>query len=150
MRWIVAIILGLLAVGCAAGPEVAKDKSAVYGVVTARAHKELLAKWLTSSDSEYAASGDTFIAVPPGAIDYGRLSGIHVGLVDPGYAGGVAHDISFVDGGAQPASLAVAVGDVIRVRNSTTRPLTVFLAEIEGDGFQDISAIPPAPSARSE
>ncbi len=145
MRRNVAIILGFLAVGCAAGPEVAKDKSAVYGVVTARAHKDLLAKWLTSSGGEYASSGDTFVAVPAEAIDYDRLTGIYIGLVDPGYAGGAAHDITFFDtgsdGGARPASLAVAVGDVIRVRNTTAHPLTVFLAATEGEAFQDVPAI---------
>lgn len=142
MRRLVIVALGLVVVGCAAGPEVANDKSAVYGVVAARPHKDLLAKWSRPSADPYDMTSGATVEVPAAAIDYDRLTGIYVGLVDPRHAGGAVHHIAFSGSGAKPESLAVALGDVIRVRNATAHPLTIFLAATEGEAFQDIAAIP--------
>jgi hypothetical protein len=148
MRRFSALVFALLAAGCAAGPEVSRDESAVYGTVTARAHKALLAKWERTEEGPYGAAQGMVVDLPDGAIDYGRLSGIHVGLIDAGYAGGTTHDVSISDVGARPDSLAVAVGDVIRVRNATAGSLTAFLAATEGEGFQELSTIAPGAAAQ--
>ncbi len=139
---IVAASLGCLLAGCAGVPEVAGNKSAVYGNVLARAHSQVLSKWASAApDDPYAASGQN-ASRPAEAIDYGGLTGMYVGLVDPAYSGGATHDIAFSKAGAKPESLAVAVGDVIRVRNDTAGPVTFFLAATEGDAIQDIPVLP--------
>jgi hypothetical protein len=143
----VAAILGCLVVGCAAGPEVAGDRSAVYGVVVARAHSEVLEKWAQASNNPYESTPGGAVRGPAEAIDYGSLTGIYVGLVDPAFSGGAIHDIAFSKAGAKPESLAVAVGDVIRVRNDTAGPVTFFLAATEGEAIQDIPVLPAGRAA---
>ena len=146
MRSWFAVVLGLLAVGCGAVPEVAKDRSAVYGTVTARPHKEVLAKWTSQSGGGgYGDAGR--VRYPAEAINYDRLAGIHVGLIDPAHEGGAIHDIVFSAAAIVPETLAVALGDIIRIRNRTARPLTFFLAAAEGEGFQDIGRIPAGGSS---
>lgn len=135
------LMAGLMA-GCAAGPEVASDRSAVYGVVTARPHSQVLAKWTQASPGGYGSPSGTVVNVPSEAIDYASLTGMYVGLVDPGYGGGADHAITFSKTAARPESLAVAVGDVIRVRNATGGPLTIFLAAIDSEAIQDAPTIP--------
>ncbi len=139
---IVAASLGFLVVGCAGAPEVASNKSAVHGVVVARAHSQILTKWASGPEDPYAPTFGTDANRPAEAIDYGGLTGIYVGLVDPAYPGGATHDIAFSKAGAKPESLAVAVGDVIRVRNDTAGPVTFFLAATQGDAIQDIPVLP--------
>tara|TARA_B100000315_G_scaffold246224_1_gene273275 strand:+ start:484 stop:873 length:390 start_codon:yes stop_codon:yes gene_type:complete len=41
----------------------------------------------------------------------------------------------------------VAKGDTIRITNGTSKPLTFFLADINGDGIQEILLLPPGNSA---
>lgn len=142
MRFTLALISCFLVGGCVATPEVAPGESAIVGVVTARAHSEVLAK--RARDEQFIPQYDrSGIVADSRAIDYGSLRDIHVGLVDPARKAGTAHDITFLSDGPKQESLAIALGDTLRIRNGTDRPLTFFLAATDSDAFQDIARIGP-------
>ena len=82
MKSYLAAILGLLAAGCVTTPDVADDKSAIVGVVMARAHSAVLAK--RALDEQFIPAYDRVNLLADGLIDYDNLKEIYVGLVAPG------------------------------------------------------------------
>jgi len=144
--------LGLLVLTSLTAPAAFADSDtgAIYGLVTTKGHKEVLAKWQSQSteksdDDRYGYGNDG--GLPPGAINYSNLTGIYVILTDPAYKGGRFHEARIDGDGFWPAALAVAVGDKIRVNNETDQDLTVYLA---GDGEDDIQEFPLIEAGRSE
>jgi len=150
MRFVIAILAFVMLNGSFAVPVVAQDTGTIYGRVSTKGHKEVLAKWLSQSienDEPAAESYGSKNGLPDGAIDYSNLSGIFVILTDTGYKGGRFHEARVDSDGFWPAALAVSVGDKIRVENKTSNDITVYLA---GDGDDDIQEFPVIEEGRSE
>ena len=111
----------------------------IHGKIKAKGHKEVLAKWARerdrfqdddAPDSKYDSppKGST---LPPGVINYANISSMYVIIEDATYKGGKFHNLVITRNGIVPKALAVAVNDVIRVRNELPEYLNVYIA---GDG----------------
>lgn len=150
MRSFLAILSLLVAIGLTLSGALADgDDGAIYGLVKAKGHKDVLAKWQAhateKSDDRFGYGNDG--ELPAGAINYSNLSSIYVILEDPAYKGGRYHNVRLDSGGFWPGALALALGDKIRVENETDDDLTVYLA---GDGDDDIQEFPVIEAGRSE
>jgi len=144
---IAAAMLG----GCVTGPDIIKGKGNVFGVVTARPHKQFVEKFEKPDVNALADYGmETFggdgIAYAPTMINYGTLDEIYVGLLDPKGKPQAAHDVSATDDGIRPRALAVAPGDTLRIRNDSSGPKTFFIADTNSDAIVETGAISPGSS----
>ncbi len=127
----------------------------IHGKIKAKGHKEVLAKWARerdrfqdddAPDSKYDSppKGST---LPPGVINYANISSMYVIIEDATYKGGKFHNLVITRNGIVPKALAVAVNDVIRVRNELPEYLNVYIA---GDGDDDIIEFPELSEDASE
>ena len=137
-------------------PRLAEGMGSVYGDVTARPHKDYLKKAKeqardttpsSSDDGKYATSADGSIVYNDTMVNYERID-IYAILLNPAAKPGRVHEVEAEnDGGLAPPALAVAKGDVIRIENGTSKPLTFFLADINGDAIQDLPELAPGATA---
>ena len=126
--------------GCAGGPQVVPGKSAVYGVVKTESHKDLIAKAAKNIDVEYSIGGK--IVYNKDMVNYNNIGEIYVCLIDPNFTGGKEHSLVVRDSGFSLRSLALALGDKLRIKNETSRTQNFFMADL-GDGFQMFPPIGP-------
>ena len=129
-------ILFILMVSCVSGPEIVPGKGAVYGVVTAKSHRDLVAKALKEKDTEYAENGR--IRYTKHMVDYRNLDEIYVGLIDPDHRGGQSHAVTARNEGFSLRSLAVAVGDKMVLTNNTSVNQHFYIV----DSFNGIIKVP--------
>ena len=135
-------------------PRLAEGMGSVYGDLTARPHKDYLKKAKeraqdapSSSDGKYSVSADGSIVYNDTMVNYERID-IYAILLNPAFKPGGVHEVQAEnDGGLAPPALAVAKGDVIRIENGTSKPLTFFLADINGDAIQDLPELAPGATA---
>ena len=135
-------------------PRLAEGTGSVYGDVTARPHKEYRKKAKemarnapSSSDGKYATSADGRISYNDTMVNYRRID-VYAILLNPAAEPGRVHAVEAEnDGGLAPPALAVAKGDVIRIENNSSIPLTFFLADIDGDDIQDLPSLAPGATA---
>lgn len=137
----VGICVGLLA-GCVSAPDIIPGKGAVYGVVKATSHKDLVEKAAQSSDPIYSIGGK--INYTPDMINYPELKELYVCLVDPEYQGGREHRLATAGEGMSLRSLAVAPGDTIRIKNQTSKVQNFYMV----DRLEGIQIFPPMPPGK--
>ena len=133
----------------------AEGKGSVYGNVTARPHKDYVRKAVDRASKNiivedpelYGASADGKIVYNDTMVNY-ELVDVYAILLNPAAKPGKVHEVEAEgDEDQKPRALAVAFGDIIRIKNATSKPLTYFLADINGDSIQEISLLPPGGSA---
>ena len=131
-----------------------EGKGSVYGTVTARPHKDYVkkAKELGSKEDyddndPYAGSADGKVIYNDTMVNY-DFADVYAILLNPAAKPGKVHEVEAEgDEDQKPRALAVAFGDIIRIKNATSKPLTYFLADINGDSIQEIPLLPPGGSA---
>ena len=133
----------------------AEGKGSVYGNVTARPHKDYVRKaedrasknTIVEDPELYGASADGKIVYNDTMVNY-ELVDVYAILLNPAAKPGKVHEVEAEgDEDQKPRALAVAFGDIIRIKNATSKPLTYFLADINGDSIQEIPLLPPGGSA---
>jgi len=152
-----ALPVAVLADGHVFDPDVPPPEGmgSVYGNVTARPHKEYVRKAKEQASQEDDSDGlENYSSSPEGKVVYNdsmvnyELSDVFAILLNPAAKAGKVHEVEAKDDGGQaPRALAVAKGDTIRITNDTSRPLTFFLADINGDNIQEIPLLPSGNSA---
>jgi len=138
--------------GCVTGPDIIKGKGNVFGVVTARPHKQFVAKYDKPGGDvveEYGvkAGGGGGIAYAPSMVNYDTLDEIYVGLLDPKGTPASTHAVTVTDGGMTPPAIAVATGDTLRIRNDSARTQTFFIADPNSDAIVETAAVSSGASA---
>ncbi len=138
---VIGVWVGLLA-GCVSAPKIIPGKGAVYGVVKAASHKDMVAKAAQSSDPMYSIGGK--INYTKDMINYPELKELYVCLVEPGYQGGGEHRLATVGDSMSLRSLAVAPGDTIRIKNQTSKVQNFYIV----DRLEGIQVFPPMPPGK--
>jgi len=121
-------------------PPIVSGKGSVYGTLTAQSHSKIIEKAKGSKDHDYASDGG--IIFNKDMVNYPNLKELYACLIDPAYKGGKKININVTTDGVSPRSLALSLGDIIAINNSTQRSLTFFLADM-GDAFQDLGKVNP-------
>ena len=138
-------------------PRLAEGTGSVHGKVTARPHKDYLRRakdrarnnaTTKDRDDHYSFSADDGKMVYNDTmVNYERID-VYAILLNPAAKPGRVHEVQAEnDGGLAPPALAVAKGDVIRIENDSSNPLTFFLANINGDDIQDLPELAPGATA---
>ncbi|MDH3257683.1 MAG: hypothetical protein OEM27_08690 [Nitrospinota bacterium] len=139
----IGVGMGLLA-GCMSAPKIVPGKGAVYGVVKAASHKDMVEKAAHSGDPIYSIGGK--INYTQDMINYPELKELYVCLVDPKYQGGREHRLATTGEGMSLRSLAVALGDTIRIKNQTPKVQNFYMV----DRLEGIQVFPPIPPGKEE
>jgi len=147
MKNMLILVLVVLLSGCSTGPDIVKGKGNIFGQVDARPHKEFIKKMVDGRPVEYKVRGDNSIAFTSEMINYDKLDEIYVGLIDPNRSGRAAHVLTIADTGLSRRSVMVAKGDVLNVRNNSTRTLTFYLINPATDDIEEFRAVPPGQPA---
>lgn len=137
------LLIGILTFGgCASipAPKVVPGKGAIYGIVAADSHKVIRDKAAGDSTSIYSEGGK--VVYSDKMVNYAKLKELYVCLIGPGNSGGREHSLVAQDKNMSKRSVALAPGDKLRIRNSTSKTQNFFIAETSGneEGFQ---AFPP-------
>ncbi len=122
-------------------PPIVPGKGAVYGTLTAQSHSKIIEKAKGSGGNDDYAGPDGII-FNKDMVNYRNLKDLYACLLDPSYTGGKQINLTATTEGLSPRSLALSPGDIISISNSTSGPLTFFLADM-GDAFQDLGKIKP-------
>ena len=133
-----------------AGPALAEGKGGIHGVVTARAHKDLVAKVKALANTPEALFSDNPYVSSDGSIiytfdmvNYRSLEEIFVGYVNPRGVAPITHELKIDEDRFRPRSLAVATGDILKIENDTDGPLTFYVAKEDSDEILETGPIPP-------
>ena len=132
-----------------------EGKGSVYGKVTARPHKAYVKKAKEQPPQEsfgggpesYAGSVDGKVVYNDTMVNYEFID-VYAIVLNPAAKPGKVHEVEAEgDEGLTPRALAVAKGDVIRIENNTSKPLTFFLADINSDAIQELPTLAPGATA---
>jgi hypothetical protein len=134
-------ILILWCAGCLSGPPVIPGKGNVFGILSAESHKDFLAKNTHTVEGSYSSS-DTVVSYQQDMVNYPQLNELYVCLIDPEHRGGNIHSLSASENQMSAQSLALAVGDLLRIRNDTAHVQNFFLTDA-GNGFQALPTAKP-------
>ena len=149
MRLCVFLLLAGVFLGVAE-PALAEGKGGIHGVVTARAHKDLIAKVkaladdpkLIANPNPYVSS-DGSIIYTFDMVNYRSLEEIFVGYVEPRGVAPITHELEIDEDRFRPRSLAIATGDILKIENDTDQPLTFYIAKEDSDEILETDPIPP-------
>lgn len=147
MKKILLLVLVSLLWGCASGPEIVKGKGNIFGQVDARPHKEFLAKAQNGETGEYMIHGADKITFTPEMVNYDALDEIYVGLIHPDHINPVEHVLTITNDRPSLRSILVGQGDVLNVRNNSTRTLSFYLIDPASDNIQEYPALRPGQTA---
>jgi hypothetical protein len=147
MKRFLLLVLGALLWGCATGPEIVKGKGNIYGQVDARPHKEFLAKAHSGAPDNYMFRGASKITFTPEMVNYDALDEIYVGLIHPDHTDPAEHGLTINNDRPSLRSLLVGQGDVLKVRNNSTRTLSFYLIDPASDDIQEYPALRPGQTA---
>ncbi|MEE8352142.1 MAG: hypothetical protein V3R37_08145 [Rhodospirillales bacterium] len=143
-------VILLLASACIGITDPALGKGSIQGVVTARAHKDLVAKVKALSETPEALANINPYVASDGSIiytfdmvNYRSLEEIFVGYVNPGGVASITHKLKIDEDRFQPRSLAIATGDILKIENDTDEPLTFYVAKEDSDEILETDTIPP-------
>ena len=145
--WLGAILLA----GCqSAQMPTQKGFGNIYGTVTARSHKAIVAKAEAVAagkvSGQYETLADGRMAYNATMVNYNELDEIYVGVIGATSKRGTIHDLRADDNGFTPRSVALATGDILHITNGTQRPLTFFLAGTTSDTFDELPVLGPGAS----
>lgn len=140
MKTITTLLMLFVFASCVSGPETVPDKGAVYGTISAKSHKDIIAKASKSNDGMYGENGE--IIFTKQMVNYNNLNELFVCLLSPTFKGGNEHSLIVRDGAMSKRSLAVGVGDRLSIENKSSKTLTFFIAG-KGDDIQSYSPIKP-------
>jgi hypothetical protein len=152
LRLVSAIaVIGVLLAGCQSVElPTQKGMGNIHGRVTARPHKDYVAKAKAKSDAkirgDYDTTEDGSLVYNATMVNYDELDDVYVGLIGANRKPGSVHALKAEDDGFTPSSVALAVGDFLRITNAASRPLTFFLAGISSDAFDELPALAPGAS----
>lgn len=147
MKKIFAFVLATLLSGCVTGPEIEAGKGNIFGKVTARSHKEFLAKYQVAGKAVgYERIDGKEIRFSDEMVNYETLDEVYVGLIAPHLNQQVEHALTITGAGASRQSALVAMGDTIKVENNTSGSLTFYLINPTTD---DVQEYPPVPAGQS-
>jgi len=146
-----ALLAALFLSGCQTVPlPTKKGFGNIYGTVTARSHKAIIAKAEAAKNAYAAGPYETRRA---GGTDYSdtrmnyeKLDEIYVGVIGASPERGTVHAVKAGHAGFEPGSLALSTGDVLRVTNITSHPLTIYLAATTSDAFDELPVLAPGAS----
>ncbi len=142
MRHALALMLVLLLGSCQTAPELVAGKGAVFGTVETRAHKDFMEKFMSGLTRYRGAGGK--VEYTDEMVNYDALDEVYAGLIDSGRTTATVHDLEIGANGMSLRSLAIAVGDVLRIRNASSRPLTFFAVDLESeDDFLEMPVLAP-------
>ena len=147
MKKILLLVLVSLLWGCASGPETVKGKGSIFGQVDARPHKEFLAKAQNTETGEYMVHGADKITFTPEMVNYDALDEIYVGLIHPDHINPVEHVLTITNDRPSLRSILVGQGDVLNVRNNSTRTLSFYLIDPASDNIQEYPTLRPGQTA---
>ncbi len=115
-------------------PSIVPGKGAVYGILKAQSHKQIIEKAKGGDGHDYLIEFDKDM------VNYRNLKDLYACLIDPSYKGGKEYKLSATAEGISPRSIALSPGDTITINNITSNPLSFFLADM-GDAFQDLGKV---------
>ncbi|MDP6430139.1 MAG: hypothetical protein QGH73_12390 [Rhodospirillales bacterium] len=144
-------VIGVLLAGCQSVElPTQKGMGNIHGRVAARPHKDYVAKAKAKSDAkirgDYDTTDDGSLVYNATMVNYDELDEVYVGVIGANRKLGSVHAVKGGDDGFTPSSVALAVGDVIRINNAASRPLTFFLAGISSDTFDELPVLAPGAS----
>lgn len=121
----------------------------IYGTVSVRSHKAIIAKAETATGNvagDYETTDDGKLVYTKTMVNYDDLDEIYVGIIGANSKRGMIHNLKASDRGIIPRSIALATGDVIRITNGSSKPLTFFLAGLTSDAFDELPPLAPGAS----
>jgi hypothetical protein len=147
MKKILLLVLGAFLWGCTTGPDIVKGTGNIFGQVDARPHKEFLAKAQSGVSDEYVFHGAGKITFSPEMVNYDTLDEVYVGLVHPDHTDPAGHVLTIANDRPSLRSILVGQGDVLKVRNNSTRTLSLYLIDPSSDDIQEYPALRPGQTA---
>jgi hypothetical protein len=139
-NFLTTILIFIFLSACSSAPEIVPGKGALYGTISAKSHKDIIAKASKDDGSVYSNNGQ--IVFEKGMVNYNQLKELYVCLIDRSYNGGKDHLLIADDDKMSHRSLAIAKGDRLWVQNNSSKTLTFFLAG-QDDSIQVYSSVNP-------
>ncbi len=129
------LLSALLLAACSTGPEIVSGKGAIYGVLSADAHKEFRKKADSGSSAGPYGSPKSGIVYKDNMMNYSKLDDLYVGLVQPEFKLR-QHRLFARESGMSKKSLALALGDELHIHNNTAQPQNFFITTASDEAFQ--------------
>jgi hypothetical protein len=140
-KFITTILILIFLSACSSAPEIVPGKGAIYGIISAESHKDIIAK-ASKADDGGVYSNNGQVVFEKGMVNYHQLKELYVCLINPSFKSVKDHLLIADNGKMSHRSLVIARGDRLWVQNNSSKTLTFFLAG-QDDNIQVYSPVKP-------